>query len=46
MYAKFNEIPAMIPQNIKKTKRYGRTKRTDNMKTVYPPQTQFGEKYN
>ena len=34
--------PAMTLQNIKETKRYGRTHtRTDNVKTVYPPQTKF-----
>ena len=38
MVAKFDEIPAMTLQGIKETKRYGRT---DNVKTVYPPQTKF-----
>ena len=38
MFAKFDEIPSMILQNIKETKRYGHTVgRTDNVKTVYPP---------
>ena len=42
VFAKFDEIPTMILQYIKETKRYGRTVgrlfgRTDNMKTVYPP---------
>ena len=42
MFVKFDEIPAMILQDIKATKRYGRADaRTDNMKTVYPPQTKF-----
>ena len=46
MFARFDENPAMILQDIKKTKRYGRTDahtdaRTDNVKTVYPPQTKF-----
>ena len=42
MFAKFDEIPAMSLQDIKETKRYGRTHgRTDNVKTVYPPQTKF-----
>ena len=43
MFAKFDENPAMTVQDIKKTKRYGRTHaRTDNVKTVYPPpQTKF-----
>ena len=47
MPAKFHEIPLMGLQDIKETKRYGRTDgrtdartngRTDNVKTVYPPQ--------
>ena len=42
MFARFDENPAMTLQVIKKTKRYGRTHaRTDNVKTVYPPQTKF-----
>ena len=42
MFAKFDENPAMTLQDIKETKRYGRTHgRTDNLKTVYPPQTKF-----
>ena len=54
MFARFDENPAMTLQNIKETKRFGRTDartdahtharmhtRTDNMKTVYPPQTKF-----
>ena len=46
MFARFNENPAMTLQDIKETKRYGRTDartdaRTDNMKTVYPLQTKF-----
>ena len=37
MFARFDENPAMPLQDIKKTKRYGRTDvRTDNVKTVYP----------
>ena len=41
-FAKFDEIPSMILQDIKETKRYGHTVgsslgRTDNVKTVYPP---------
>ena len=44
MFAKFDKIPATTLQDIKETKRYGRTHtrthgRTDNMKIVYPPQT-------
>ena len=43
MFARFDENPAMTLQDIKKTKRYGRRThtRTDNVKTVYPPQTNF-----
>ena len=49
MFAKFDEIPAMTLQNIKESKHYGRTHGqdartgawTDNMKTIYPPQTKF-----
>ena len=42
MFATFNENPAMTLQDIKETKRYGRTDaRTDNVKTVYPLQTKF-----
>ena len=50
MFARFDEDPAMTLQDIKETKRYGRMDgctdgrmhtRTDNVKTVYPPQTKF-----
>ena len=42
MFARFDENPAMNLQDIKETKRYGRTDaRTDNVKTVYPLQTKF-----
>ena len=42
MFARFDENPAMTLEDIKETKRYERTEaRTDNMKTVYPPQTKF-----
>ena len=42
MFARFDENPAMTLKDIKETKRYGRTHgRTDNVKTVYPPQTKF-----
>ena len=42
MFARFNENPAMTLQDIKETKRYGRTHaQTDNVKTVYPLQTKF-----
>ena len=42
MFARFDENPAMTLQDIKETMRYGQTHgRTDNVKTVYPPQTKF-----
>ena len=42
MFARFDENPAMTLQDIKETKCYGRTHaRTDNVKTVYLPQTKF-----
>ena len=46
MFARFDENPAMTLEDIKETKRYGRTHgrtdaRTDNVKTVYPSQTKF-----
>ena len=46
MVARFDDNPAMTLEDIKETKRYGRTDtrthaRTDNVKTVYPPQTKF-----
>ena len=42
MFARLDENPAMTLQDIKKTKRYGRTDaHKDNVKTVYPPQTKF-----
>ena len=42
VFAKVDEIPSMILQDIKETKRYGHTVGrqdglSDNMKTVYPP---------
>ena len=41
VFAKFDEIPSMILQDIKETKRYGHKNvsdtRSDNVKTVYPP---------
>ena len=43
MFARFDENPAMTLQDIKKknvTDGHMRG-RTDNMKTVYPPQTKF-----
>ena len=46
MFARFDQNPAMTLQDIKETKRYRRMDactegRTDNVKTVYPPQTKF-----
>ena len=42
MFARFDENPAMTLEDIKETKRYGRTDgRTHEVKTVYPPQTKF-----
>ena len=46
MFARFDENPAMTLEDFKETKRYGRMEarthaRTDNVKTVYPPQTKF-----
>ena len=46
MFAKFDENPAVTLRVIKETKHYGRTHArtdgpTDNVKTVYPPQTKF-----
>ena len=46
MLARFDENPAMTLEDIKETKRYGRTHghkdaRADNVKTVYPPQTKY-----
>ena len=46
VFAKFDEVPSMILQDIKETKRYGHTVGrsvgrseglSDNVKTVYPP---------
>ena len=44
MFARFNENPAMTLQDIKETKRYGRTdgQRENSIPpTVYPLQTKF-----
>ena len=46
MFARFDENPAMTLHVIEETKCYGRTDvrthaRTDNVKTVHPPQTKF-----
>ena len=51
VYARFDEIPSITLEDIKKTKRYGRTDartdgRTDNVKTVYPPTNTVCGGYN
>ena len=54
VFAKFDEIPSMILEVIKKTKRYGhtvsrmdgRTIGQDNVKTVYPPTNTVCGGYN
>ena len=55
VFAKFDNIPSMILQDIKETKRYGHTVgrtdgwtdgRSDNVKTVYPPTNKVCGEYN
>ena len=51
VFAKFDEIPSMILQDIKETKRYGHKnvsdRRSDNVKTaVYPPTNTVCGGYN
>ena len=47
VFAKFDEIPSMILEVIKKTKRYGHTDGlSDNVKTVYPPTNTVCGGYN
>ena len=55
VFAKFDEIPSMLLQDIKETKRHGHTfvssfvllfGRTDNVKTVYPPTNTVCGGYN
>ena len=51
VFAKFDEIPSMILEVIKETKRYGHTYgrtvgRSDNVKTVYPPTNTVCGGYN
>ena len=51
VFAKFDEIPSMILEVIKETKRYGHTVgrtdgRSDNVKTVYPPTNTVCGGYN
>ena len=48
VFAKFDEIPSMILQDIKETKRYGQKMfrthgRSDNVKTVYGSETHLRE---
>ena len=47
VFARFDENPAMTLQDIKETKRYGRTNaHTDNVKTVYPNTNKVCGGYN
>ena len=50
VFAKFDEIPSMILQDIKETKSYGHKNvsdtRSDNVKTVYPPTNTVCGGYN
>ena len=54
VYARFDEIPSITLEDIKKTKCYGRTDgkqnvtdgRMDNVKTVYPPTNTVCGGYN
>ena len=55
VFAKFDEIPSMILEVIKETKRYGHTVgrtdgwtdgHSDNVKTVYPPTNKVCGGYN
>ena len=51
VFAKFDEIPSMILEVIKETKRYGHTfgrsfVHSDNVKTVYPPTNTVCGGYN
>ena len=47
VFAKFDEIPSMILEVIKETKRYGPTDgRSDKVKTVYPPTNTVCGGYN
>ena len=41
MFAKFDEIPAMLLQDIRKKKTLQMHGHTDKVKTVYPPHTKF-----
>ena len=43
VFAKFDEIPSMILEVIKETKRYGHK---ENVKTVYPPTNTVCGGYN
>ena len=49
VFAKFDEIPSMILQDIKETKRYGHKNVSDtrsDVKTVYPPTNTVCRGYN
>ena len=41
MFARFDKNPAITLQDIKETKRYGRTDTRTDVKTVYPTHTKF-----
>ena len=46
-YARFDEIQSMTLKDIKETECYGQTdRRTDNVKTVYPPTNTVCGGYN
>ena len=46
MFARFDENPAMTLQDIKETKRYGRTDARTDVKTVYPATNKVCGGYN
>ena len=46
VFAKFCEIPSMILEVIKETKRYGQTVIRTDVKTVYPPTNTVCGGYN
>ena len=47
VFAKYDEIPSMILEVIKETKRYGHTVGlSENVKTVYPPTNTVCGGYN
>ena len=46
VFAKFDEIPSMILQDIKETKHYGHMVGLSDVNTVYPPANWGGGGYN